>query len=245
VSGTPDIDLGTYCRHIEAYLCRRNGGHLVRIVGPAFERVGAWAALGVPLSIVFRGIDRFVERHRGRPRRRPARIEFCEADVLDAFDEWKRAVGRLAGGALTGFTGAAEDAAAEGDARVPSLPAHIARVQARLTSLLASQRWADRVRAQIETILQELDGLQGPARTARGESRKTMLARLQTRDRDLVEAAWETQDPASCAALLEEARGELAAFRGRMNETAWQSAAEAAARRLLRERLGLPAVALE
>ena len=27
------------------------------------------------------------------PRRRPVRIEFCEADVLDAFDDWRRAVG--------------------------------------------------------------------------------------------------------------------------------------------------------
>ena len=33
-----------YCREIEAYLCRKNDGHLVRIVGPAFEQVCGWAA---------------------------------------------------------------------------------------------------------------------------------------------------------------------------------------------------------
>src|SRR5919108_6156062 len=83
-----------YCREIETYLCRKNGGHLVRIVGPAFEQVCGWADRGVPLKIALRGIDRYCERYEAKgPRRRPARVEFCEADVLDAFDNWRRAVG--------------------------------------------------------------------------------------------------------------------------------------------------------
>ena len=43
------MDPGAYCREIETYLCRRNEGHLIRIVGPAFERVRGWAEIGVPL----------------------------------------------------------------------------------------------------------------------------------------------------------------------------------------------------
>ena len=34
----------TTAAQIESYLCRKNGGHLVRIVGPAFEKVRSWAA---------------------------------------------------------------------------------------------------------------------------------------------------------------------------------------------------------
>ena len=83
-----------YCRDIEARLCRRNQGHLVRIVGPAFDTVRRWAEMGIPLKVAFQGIDRYVERATAKgPRRRPVRIEFCEADVLDAFDAWRRAVG--------------------------------------------------------------------------------------------------------------------------------------------------------
>src|SRR5215207_6613733 len=92
VSGpeTPDV----FCRELEAYLCRKNDGHLVRIVGPAFEQVCRWAARGVPLKVAWRGIDRYFERYYAKgPRRRPVRVEFCEADVLDVFDEWRRAVG--------------------------------------------------------------------------------------------------------------------------------------------------------
>ena len=83
-----------YCRQVEAYLCRKNDGHLIRIVGPAFEQVCGWAAKGVPLTVAMRGIDRYFERYYARgPRRRPVRIEFCEADVMDVFDEWRRALG--------------------------------------------------------------------------------------------------------------------------------------------------------
>ena len=40
-----------YCREIEAYLCRKNEGHLIRISGPAFEQVCGWARQGVPLTV--------------------------------------------------------------------------------------------------------------------------------------------------------------------------------------------------
>jgi hypothetical protein len=97
--GTESVD---YCREIETYLCRKNDGHLIRITGPSFELVTAWAAQGVPLKVAFGGIDRYFERyyaHRARgPRRRPVRIDFCEADVLDTFDEWRRATGVTAAG---------------------------------------------------------------------------------------------------------------------------------------------------
>src|SRR6478672_7333926 len=90
-----DEEAGEYCRALETYLCRKNEGHLIRIVGPAFEQVCGWAARGIPLSIAQQGIDRYFERYyaKATPRRRPVQIQFCEADVLDVFDEWRRAVG--------------------------------------------------------------------------------------------------------------------------------------------------------
>ncbi len=88
------MDIDAYCRDIEAHLCRRNAGHLVRISGPAFDMVRGWAQRGIPFKVAQQGIDRYIDRVNARgPRRRPARIEFCEADVLDAFDAWRRAVG--------------------------------------------------------------------------------------------------------------------------------------------------------
>ena len=42
------IDVESYCRDLEAYLCRKNDGHLIRITGPAFEQVQGWAHQGIP-----------------------------------------------------------------------------------------------------------------------------------------------------------------------------------------------------
>ena len=87
------IDVESYARELEAYLCRKNDGHLIRITGPAFEQVQGWAAQGVPIKVAEAGIDRYFERYyRKGPRRRPVRIEFCEADVLEP-SIWRRAVG--------------------------------------------------------------------------------------------------------------------------------------------------------
>ena len=55
-------EMHAYCREVEAYLCRRNDGHLIRVVGPAFEIVKGWAAQGIPLTLVREAIDRVVER---------------------------------------------------------------------------------------------------------------------------------------------------------------------------------------
>ena len=77
------MDAGDYCREIEAHLCRKNAGHLVRVVGPAFEMVAGWAAQGIPIKVACRGIDRTVERRAAKgPSRRPLRVEFCEEVVL-------------------------------------------------------------------------------------------------------------------------------------------------------------------
>lgn len=88
------MDPDQYCREVESYLCRKNDGHLIRIAGPSFELVCGWAARGIPLKVAVRGIDRYFERYYARrPRRHPVRIDFCDPDVLDVFDEWRRAVG--------------------------------------------------------------------------------------------------------------------------------------------------------
>ena len=100
-------DAGAYCRGVEAHLCRRNTGQLVRIVGPSFDLVSGWAQRGVPLRVACRGIDRYVDRQAAKgPRRRPIRIENCDFDVLDVFDEWRRAIRDAAGRAteVGGYT---------------------------------------------------------------------------------------------------------------------------------------------
>lgn len=218
-----------YCREVEAYLCRKNDGHLVRIVGPAFEQVCGWSARGVPLKVACRGIDRYFERYYAKgPRRRPVRIEFCEADVLDLFDEWRRAVG---------VTATSADPATR---PTPSLPSHLERVVARLTALRAgNDRQLDDL---VEPLAREIDAMRGPAKGARGEQREQLLARLRVLDEELTTAVRGRYDAAALEQLGAEADAELAPYRDRMPPDAYRRSRAACVDRLLRDRLRLPII---
>ena len=230
---------GAYCRDIESYLCRRNGGHLIRIVGPAFDLVCGWQAERIPLSVVFRAIDRTVERRAAhRPRPRPVRIEFCEADVRDLFDAWRRAVGVA--------RPAAEDTETPSRrARGPSLPAHLDRAILALTALRAHRAHPAALREQAERLAAELDAERAPARTARGEQRGRLLARLSAADRELLAAARTAAAAPLRDRLRRAAESELAGYRERMPPAAFSKAVEAGADRLLREQLDLPRIAFD
>ena len=228
-----------YCRDVEAYLCRKNDGHLIRIVGPAFEQVCGWATRGVPLSVVCRGIDRYFERYyaKGR-RRRPVRVEFCEADVLDVFDEWRRAVGIAA---TTSDPAAADDEESSG--RQGSLPAHLERVVARLTTLRASD---DRSLDEMaDAMVRELDAARAGARHLRGDGRQALLDRLRDLDRALLDAARAQLDTTTREALADEAARELEPFRDRLPRDAYERSLGASLDRLIRERRRLPVITYE
>jgi hypothetical protein len=226
-----------YCRHVEAYLCRKNDGHLIRIVGPAFEQVCGWAARGIPLKMAMRGIDRYFERYYAKgPRRRPVRVEFCEADVLDVFDEWRRSVGVSAssGADLPG----PREAASTG-----SLPAHLERAIARLTTLRAG---GDRsLDSAIDAVVRELDAARAKAKTIRGDARDTLLDRLLELDASLIAAVRVHCDARALEQFAAEADEELKPFRGRMPAEAYQQSHRACIDRLLRERARLPTIAYE
>jgi hypothetical protein len=224
-----------YCRQVEAYLCRKNDGHLIRIVGPAFEQVCGWATRGVPLTVTQRGIDRYFERYYAKgPRRRPVRVEFCEADVLDVFDEWRRALGITASAAASADTS---------ERRHESLPAHLERVVARLTALRAGE---DRsLDSTLDEIVHEIDVARAGAKSLRGDARQTLIARLRVLDRQLLDAAYSHCDAQAMDGLAAEADADLAPFRGRMAPDAYEQSRRAAIDRLLRERRKLPIVAFE
>jgi hypothetical protein len=228
------IDVSSYCRELEAYLCKKNEGHLIRIVGPVFEQVSGWAAQGVPLPVAFRGIDRYCERYYAKgPRRRPVRLEFCEADILEEFDNWRRAVGVPVD-------------ETDGDApesQQDSLPSHLDRVMARLTALRGSDRSA-MFRERIDAAVRELDTLRAPAKQARGEARVAILSRLVALDATLLEAADGELDAESRGDLVRRAESEILPFASRMSPDARRSAVDAAFARLVRDTFGLPTLPL-
>ncbi len=233
-------DAGAYCREIESYLCRCNDGHLIRIVGPAFEQVRGWAEAGVPLPVVTAGIDRRLARYRATgPHRRPLRIEFCEADVLDAFDEWRRAVG------VSAAPGVAPDGGEVSDRRARTgrltLPRHVDRILEAASNRLARDEMPAGLRGALTRLVADVDALRPAARGARGAARRAVVDRLDEIDRALLAAAREAAGP-DLDGLEADARDELSSFRSRLDAVAFARGVGAIVDRLLRSRLGLPAV---
>lgn len=234
---TEPADFSAYCRQLEAYLCRKNDGHLIRIVGPSFEQVCGWAARGIPIKVAQRGIDRHFERYYAKgPRRRPVQIQFCEADVFDVFDEWRRAVG-VPIQSEDADTGSEET---ESSRRQGSLPAHLDRVIARLTMVRGGEdRSLDET---VDRFIRELDGVRSTAKTLRGDARAAFLARLQELDAELIETARVNSNPETLQQFEVEADEELAPFRDRMGREVYERSRRAAVNRLIRERRRLPVI---
>jgi hypothetical protein len=226
-----------YCRQIERHLCQRNGGHLIRVVGPAFEEVRGWAEQGIPIKIALRGIDQCCERAFAKgPRRRPIRVEFCAADVKELFDDWRRAVG----------VGAPADGVElEPAPRKGGLAAHVERVIARLIALRNVEGGAVLPAATVDDAVAMLDRIGASAATARGEARETLIDQLSTLDRTLLAAAAELLDADRRGSLKQEAASDLAPFGQRMAAEARAAAVESAYLRLVREALRLPRIAFD
>jgi hypothetical protein len=262
--GEEPVDVGAnclatadYCREIEAHLCRKNDGHLIRVVGPSFDLVARWAERGVPLKVALAGIDRYFERYyRNGPRRRPVRIDFCEADVLDVFDEWRRATGvTVHSNSQSSISDSnfpfsslnSQTSISESRPRRVSVADHLMRVGLRLSQVRAQAPavLGSGLDAIIDKVGVELDAARARAGGLRGEARAALIARLATLDRELIVTARAALDADALAALEKEADQELAPFRQQMAAEAHRRSRDAALARLIRERSKLPTIAFE
>lgn len=226
-----------YCREVEAYLTRVNGGNLIKIVGPAYALVRSWQEQGIPLSIVMRGIDQKSERHqRGAGARgRTLHISFCADDVQELFENWKRAVGMMA---RRDQLRRNED----GSTKKPSLSKHLERVTERLARLLGRNDLPEAFLERVNYVIGVVAATREGAKGARGPAREGAVEKLRPLDRVLVEAARATLTAAEAGAIDAQAASELAAYRDRLDPAAWQEAQAATSERLLRERFSLPVV---
>jgi hypothetical protein len=168
------------------------------------------------------------------------KIDFCDADVLDVFDEWRRAIG-IPAGRMADAEAATEEPPV---GRTPSLKTHLERVLARLSNARAQGRIGPETDALLDRVSQELDAARASTRGLRGDARKAMTERLAALDAEAIAIAAEGLAADERRALDAEAEQELAAFRSRMAPDVYARARAAAVERLVRDRTGLPVIAL-
>jgi len=188
-----------------------------------------------PLRVVSGAIDRTVDRYYAKgQRRRPVRIEFCEADVLESFDEWRRAVGVRAV--------AGEESRKP---RRPSLASHIERVIDRLSSWLETGDIAESLSRHARRVIDELAGLEVSPGSARGDARGRLIERLADIDRQFTDVLRETVEPSVRERLRAEAMRDLEPFRQRMPPPAYEQSLVTGTDRLLSDHYRLPRIAFD
>lgn len=232
-------DVADYCRQVEAHLTRINGGHLVRVVGPGFALVKQWADEGVPLSIVFRGIEQKAERHAAGASKRPLRIEFCEADVRALYDDWRRAIG---GAAASGPSPESEAglAPAPAEPKRRSASKTIERAIDRLGRLAGRLELSGEFRDAVSHVIEQLSALREELARTRGPAREHLLERLVPLERELLDQARRVVPADVLRSLTAQAEQDLASYRDRMSSEAWARAVSVTVDRGVREHVGLP-----
>jgi len=237
-------DIGDYCRQVEAHLTRVNGGHLVRIVGPGFMLVRQWAEEGVPISAVFRGIEQKAERHKAGAARRPLRIEFCEADVREVYEAWRRAIGVGATSVHDG--GEAPDAPqadrGSGSARRVTTR-DLDRAIDRLMSTAGRLELPDLLRDEVHRVLEQVLIIRDAVKGSRGAAREGHLSALPDLDRSIMAAAHQAITPDALTPIRQDAERDLEPFRGRLSTEAWDQAIAVTIDRGVRGHFGLPELA--
>lgn len=238
-------DIGAYCRDVEAHLTKVNGGHLVRIVGPGFSLVRSWAEAGVPLSVVFRGIEQKAERHRAGTSRRPLRIEFCEADVQEVFEAWRRAVGvaaapeTLESDADAGPVPVDTIDRGSGPAR-RSVSRDLDRAAERLVRLAGRLDLPESLRDAVTIALSAVTETRDAIRSLRGPVRHERIAALVEVDRQLVDAALAALPADVATTIRTDAEAALESYRHRLAPDAWTRAVRVNLTRLVRDHYQLP-----
>ena len=230
------MELGSYCREVESYLCGKNSGHLVRIVGPGFELVCDWAERQIPLHVVLHAIDRTFERHYRKGRsRRPIRIEFCEADVVELFHEWHRAVG----------PGTLPSEPSRSKVRRSSVESHIERTIDRLTTWRDTGAPSPAMMDVITRSINDLNLVRDRIRITQDVARQEVVDRLRQIEIELTVVLHEVVDSGTFESIQSEMAIELESFRERMPPEAFASAKRVGIDRLLYDHFKLPKVSFE
>ena len=237
-------DVADYCRQVEAHLTRINGGHLVRVVGPGFALVKKWADEGVPLSVVFRGIELKAERHAAGASKRPLRIEFCEGDVRALYDDWRRAIGV----SVTPPSDADADSATPQDPspgpKKRSAPKAIDRAIDRLGRLAGRLELPEEFRDAMSRLIEQLSTLREELAHTRGPARDRVLERLGPLESELLEHARGVVPADVLREITSRAEQDLAPYRERLSPEAWARAISVTVDRGVREHLELPSLDL-
>jgi hypothetical protein len=162
-------------------------------------------------------------------------LEFCEADVREAFDNWRRAVGVWHQAPVEGPDEPA-------GARKSSLGRDLDRATERMSRALGRLDLPEEVREAVSAVIAALGQIREDARHLRGAARQSIDPRLAQVDRAIGEIAWSAAGDVEVERTRAQAEHELIVYRPRLSDDVWRKSVMVTVDRLLRDRLNLPSL---
>jgi len=244
-----------YFTEIEEAFIRRRGRHL--LVSPLdWSLMESWKAMGIPLHVVLRGIEKSFDSYESRPRNRSVKTLFyCQEEVEAQFAEWLEsqtgAHGKAVGEPDAAVGGDAPAAATDEGRGLPFpravIAAHLADCRSELARALGkrSARGAEdavgEALARAGARLGELAADFERAARPDAELLESSLADLES----LLDRALRASLPAD---TLEEARAaaveQLRPYRARMERATYEQTLDNLLAKSLRETAGVPRLSL-
>ena len=253
--GRAPLNYFNYFPEIEEAFIRRRGKHL--LVSPLdWSLMESWKAMGIPLHVVLRGIEKSFDSYEARPRNRSVKTLFyCQEEVEAQFAEW-----------VESQTGAQRDASAGGgdtpagkkdvpaadDARGLPFPraviaAHLSAGREGLGRALERRRARGGEDAVCEALaragarLEELAADFGRAARPDAELLEASLTDLE----GLIDRALRASlDGGALAEARAEAAGQLKPYRARMERATYEQTLDTLLAKSLREAAGVPRLSL-
>ena len=218
-----------YFTEIEEYFVRRRGKHL--LVSPLdWSLIESWKQMGIPLHVVFRGIDAaFEKRKPQQPTSRINSIFYCQPAVMECFEAHQQA---MVGQAEEGGEQERSRSADKADKVVQSL----ARFQTELEQ--AAVRFpSPETLNRVQEILGELRREQ---ESNPGLSSSAVESSLQTCDKLLLEACRAHLPDEAKTEMEKEAARQLKIYKRRVSAEMYRLIRQNFLNRGLREHYGLP-----
>ena len=261
----PRVNYFNYYTEIEDAFIRRRGKHL--LLSPLdWALIESWKAMGVPLHIALRGVERAFDSHAARPRRRSVKsLMYCQEEVEAQYAEWLEGQrgkshdretegGGVEDAAVVAGAGANADAggatARDADAGLPfpraAIAAHLAESRAALES--AADGYGREGEAELSEALgraasrmAELEKDFAEASRPNAEQLESSLTDLENLLDRALRARLRPDELGRKRALAEE---QLLPYRSRMERTTYEQTLGNLLAKLLREERGIPRLSL-
>jgi hypothetical protein len=256
--GRAPLNYFNYYSEIEDAFVRRRGKHL--LVSPLdWSLMESWKAMGIPLHVVLRGIERAFDSYESRPRNRSVKTLFyCQEEVEAQFAEWRESqtgahttpdaagVGTNAQGGGEKVVETADDGAGLPFPRAV-ITAHLADCRTELRRSLekrsgqAGEEALCEALARADARLEELATDFERAARPHAELLESSLTDLE----GLIDRALRESLPADALdAAREAAEEQLRPYRARMERATYEQTLDNLLAKALRERAGVPRLSL-